>query len=222
MVFPRPIRAVIFDMDGLLIDSESLVRRGLIQAAAGLGYEMPVSLCEAMIGLPDGQGRKLIQDHFGPDFSMERYLIEERRQITELLADGVALKAGALELLDHLDALGLPRVIATSSSRESARRHLGHHGVFDRFQAVVAREDVARHKPYPDPFLKAAGLLGVEPPSCLALEDSHNGVRAAHASGMMTVMVPDLLRPTAEMRDKCVLIAESLHRVLEIVELSAR
>ena len=88
-------------------------------------------------------------------------------------------------------------------------------------QAIVAREDVRRHKPNPDPFLAAAAALGIEPGCCLALEDSHNGVRAAHAAGMMTVMVPDLLEPTDEMRDKCLAIAESLHHVRELIDQAA-
>ena len=217
MVFPRPILAVVFDMDGLLIDSEGLVREGMIQAAANLGFEMTIPLCASMIGLPEAQGIKRIQDHFGPGFPLERYLAEERREVQLLLAEGIALKTGVLELLAHLDEIGMPRAVATSSSRASARKHLGHNGVYERFHAIVAREDVERHKPHPDPFLKAAALLDVDPIACLALEDSHNGVRAAHAAGMMTVMVPDLLEPTDEMLGKCVLIAESLHRVLELI-----
>ncbi len=218
MVFPRAIKAVIFDMDGLLIDSESLVREGMILAAANLGFEMSIPLCASMIGLPEAQGIRKIREHFGSGFPMEDYLAEERHQVELLLAEGVTLKTGVLEILDHLDMHALPRAVATSSSRNSARKHLTHNGVFDRFHAIVAREDVELHKPNPDPFLKAAALLGVAPENCLALEDSHNGVRAAHAAGMMTVMVPDLLEPTDEMHDKCVLIAESLHHVLELVD----
>jgi len=218
MVFPRPIEAVVFDMDGLLIDSEGMVRSAIIQAGVNLGFDMPISLCAAMIGLPDKQGILKIREHFGPDFPLERYLAEERRQIDLRRAEGIALKTGVLEILDHLDRRALPRAVATSSSRRSAEEHLTHNGVYDRFHAIVAREDVERHKPNPDPFLKAADLLGVAPEHCLALEDSHNGVRAAHAAGMMTVMVPDLLEPTLEMHDKCVAIAESLHHVLALID----
>jgi beta-phosphoglucomutase-like phosphatase (HAD superfamily) len=114
--------------------------------------------------------------------------------------------------------MGLPRAVATSSSRNSAHHNLGRHGLLDRFGAIVAREDVGRHKPFPDPFLKAAALIGAAPEACLALEDSHNGVRAAHAAGMMTVMVPDLLDPTEEMQAKCVHIAESLHTVIRLLQ----
>ena len=221
MALSRPIQAVVFDMDGLLIDSEGLVREGILLAARNLGFEMPLPLCSAMIGLPAQRGRALIQDHFGPQFDLDGYVAEEQRVIAELFAEGVALKTGVVELLDHLDALNLPRAVATSSSRGSAQANLGQNGVFHRFAAIVAREDVTRHKPYPDPFLKAAALLEVAPEACLALEDSHNGVRAAHAAGMMTVMVPDLLEPTEEMHAKCEHIAESLHEVIRLLEAQA-
>jgi HAD superfamily hydrolase (TIGR01509 family) len=221
MVFPRPIRAVVFDMDGLLIDSEGLVREGMIRAATDLGHALPLSLCGRMIGLPLADCIEMLQQHFGADFDMDLFLKAERREIEALFAEGVALKAGVVELLDHLDVLGLPRAVATSSSRESAEAHLGAHHIFDRFDAVIAREDVRRHKPNPDPFLAAAAAMGVAPSLCLALEDSHNGVRAAHAAGMMTVMVPDLLDPTEEMAEKCVHIAESLHAVRALLAAGA-
>jgi HAD superfamily hydrolase (TIGR01509 family) len=213
MVFPRPIRAVVFDMDGLLIDSEGLVREGVIRAARGMGKDMPHAVSARMIGLPMAACLVMLTDHFGPGFDMDRFLIEERREIEALFAEGVALKAGVVELLDALDDLGLPRAVATSSSREAVEVHLGGHGLLARFDAMVAREDVSRHKPHPDPFLAAARALGIEPANCLALEDSHNGVRAAHAAGMMTIMVPDLLDATEEMAEKTVHIAESLHEV---------
>jgi len=130
---------------------------------------------------------------------------------------GVALKAGVVELLDHLDAVGIPRAIATSSSHPTVTRTLTPSGILPRFDAVVASGDYARGKPNPDPFLTAAERLGMAPEHCLALEDSHNGVRAAHAAGMMTVMVPDLLEATDEMRAKCLAIAKSLHHVRELM-----
>jgi HAD superfamily hydrolase (TIGR01509 family) len=222
MAFPRPVRAVVFDMDGLLIDSEGLVREAIQIAARNLGFEMPLSVCASMIGLPTERGKAVIREHFGPDFDMDAYLAEERRMIDALFAEGVALKAGVIEILDQLDALGLPRAVATSSGRGSVHANLGGNAILHRFRAIVAREDVSRHKPFPDPFLKAAALLQVEPQACLALEDSHNGVRAAHAAGMMTVMVPDLLDPTEEMHAKCIHIAESLHEVRRLLGQQAR
>ena len=92
-----------------------------------------------------------------------------------------------------------------------------HHDMVDRFHAIVARGDYTRGKPNPDPFLTAAQRLGVAPADCLALEDSYNGIRAASAAGMMTVMVPDLLDPTEEMQGLCLRIARDLHEVRELL-----
>jgi HAD superfamily hydrolase (TIGR01509 family) len=218
MVFPRPIRAVVFDMDGLLIDSEALVREGGIRAARRMGKDLPISVTARMIGLPLAECIDMLTRHFGPGFDMVQYLTLERTEVLALFKEGVALKAGVVELLDHLDQLGLPRAVATSSSRDAVEAHLGGHKILSRFDAVIAREDVRRHKPNPDPFLAAAAALNVEAEHCLALEDSHNGVRAAHAAGMMTIMVPDLLDPTEEMAEKTIHIAESLHEVQRLLE----
>jgi beta-phosphoglucomutase-like phosphatase (HAD superfamily) len=100
----------------------------------------------------------------------------------------------------------------------SPRRPPGQHGLVDRFDAIISRELQDHHKPHPDPFLKAAAAIGVGPVDCLALEDSHNGVRAAAAAGMMTIMVPDLLDPTDEMHALAVHIAEDLHEVRALLE----
>ena len=218
MSFPRPIAAVVFDMDGLLIDSEVLVRAGIRRAALRLGHDFPDGLFAKTIGQSDAAYYASVIEHFGPDFPMDRFRELEGEEIDRELAGGIALKTGVVELLDHIDQLGLPRAVATSSMRASAERHLGEHGLFGRFHAIVAREDVTRHKPHPAPYLEAARRLGVAPAACLALEDSHNGVRAAQAAGMMTVMVPDLLDPTEEMEGLCVHIAESLHAVRELLQ----
>jgi beta-phosphoglucomutase-like phosphatase (HAD superfamily) len=98
------------------------------------------------------------------------------------------------------------------------QRTLGPSGILPRFDAIVAAGDYPRGKPNPDPFLTAASRLGVAPRDCLALEDSHNGIRAAHAAGMMTVMVPDLLEATDEMHEKALAIVESLHHVLDLID----
>ena len=218
MVFPRPIQAVIFDMDGLLIDSESVYRDAIIAAAAQLGHDLPESVFKRMIGLPDtGSGQVLI-DHFGPELDLQALWSDATHRFRQVTQAGVALKTGVLELLEHLEALGLPCAIATSSPHESVDHHIAESGILHRFKAVIARGDYARGKPFPDPYLAAASALAIEPHHCLALEDSHNGVRAAHAAGMMTIMVPDLLEPTDEMVDKCLMIAESLHHVLDVIQ----
>lgn len=113
--------------------------------------------------------------------------------------------------------MGVPRAIATSSRHETARDHLSAHSLTKRFHAVVAHGDSAASKPAPDPYLLAASRLGVAPSLCLALEDSHNGVRSASSAGMMTVMVPDLLEATDEIAALCTFVATDLHAVREAV-----
>jgi HAD superfamily hydrolase (TIGR01509 family) len=129
----------------------------------------------------------------------------------------LAVKPGTHELLDALDALGLPRGIATSSSHKTVQHHLGAHGLGGRFHQIVASGDYAAGKPAPDPYLLAAKRLGVAPPLCLALEDSHNGVRSAAAAGMMTIMVPDLLEATEEISGLCTFVVRDLHVVRRLL-----
>ncbi len=217
MVLPRPIRAVVFDMDGLLIDTETLYRDAIMGAAAAMGVELPLALFDRMIGVPIARNREQLTEHFGADFNIDALLEGAARRFHEEVDFETLVKAGVRELLDALDETGIPRAIATSSPHEAVRAHLGPVGLLGRFNAVVARGDYAQGKPAPDPFLRAAAVLRVDPADCLALEDSHNGVRAAHAAGMMTVMVPDLLVPTDEMHEKCVAVVASLHHVRDMV-----
>jgi HAD superfamily hydrolase (TIGR01509 family) len=213
-MLPRPVRAVVFDMDGLLVDSEAVFRDAMMHVAREQGRDLPLEVFLRMVGLPAPASRSVALAHFGADFPIDAFN-EAVWKHAQAHHDeiGVALKAGVTELLDHLDDAGLPRAVATSSTHAAVERQLGRNGILARFQAVVAAGDYARGKPNPDPFLTAAARLGVDPADCLALEDSHNGVRAAHAAGMMTVMVPDLLAATDEMRARCIAIAESLHDV---------
>ncbi|MGH6909946.1 MAG: HAD family hydrolase, partial [Phenylobacterium sp.] len=156
-------------------------------------------------------------EHYGSGFDPESFRIEATRRFHVIADAEICLKAGVVEILDELDVLGLPRAVATSSMHPTVQHHLGQHDLLGRFHALVAQGDYARGKPAPDPFLTAAERLGVDPADCLALEDSHNGVRAAYAAGMMTIMVPDLLDPTEEMHGLCVRIARDLHEVRELL-----
>lgn len=221
MSFPRRVRAVVFDMDGLLVDTEVVVFRAMQRAAAGFGGEMPFGTFQRMVGLTHAVSEQIVRDHFGAGFDMEAWSAAVSAHFREELGAGIALKAGAAEILDHLDAAGLPRAIATSSSLQAVQQSLGPHGLVERFHALITRDVQTQGKPHPEPFLKAAEALGVDPADCLALEDSHNGVRSAAAAGMMTVMVPDMLDPTEEMQTLTVRIARDLHEVRELLAAQA-
>jgi HAD superfamily hydrolase (TIGR01509 family) len=213
MKLPRRPAAVIFDMDGLLFDTESIYERAAISAAAELGHEMDSAFFRGTVGSPWTAIRERLIGLYGPTFAVDELRAVAGRIFNELAEADLPLKPGVVELLDMLDAYGLPRAIATSSSRETVRRHLEAHGMVGRFHHVVAHDDCERHKPEPEPFLKAAGLLGVAPDVCLALEDSHMGIRAASAAGMMTIMIPDLIPATEEIRGLCTHVVNDLHAV---------
>ncbi len=222
MSLPRRVQAVVFDMDGLLVDSESLFRDVMMESSRRRGVHLPMDVFLRMVGLQSDASRAVAMGHFGEGFDFDSWIGEAWALAHAKMDVGVALKAGVVELLDVLDAAGVPSAVATSSGHASVERLLGPVGLLGRFRTVVAAGDYARGKPNPDPFLVAAGRLEVDPADCLALEDSHNGVRAAHAAGMMTIMVPDLLEPNEEMRAKCVHIVQSLHEVRRLIEGAAK
>jgi len=220
MILPRPVVAVVFDMDGLLFDTEKVYGRAILTAATQLGVEMTTEVFHSFIGTPWAENRRRMLAHYGDAYPAEELRVTWMEHFKLLLDEGLDLKPGALEVLDLLDDLGLPRAIATSSSHGTVDHHLAAHGLAGRFHHVVASGDYDNPKPAPDPFLKAAVLLDVDPRHCLALEDSLNGVRSAAGAGMMTVMVPDLVQPTQEIRGLCAAVAASLLEVPALVRAS--
>ncbi len=169
---PRNVRAVVFDMDGLLFDTEVLYRDAVLATATDGGHDVPLAFYLSTIGLTADATRVAFNAQCGETFDFDRFWAIASTRFRELTRAQLRLKAGVTELLDLLDELRLPRAIATSSESEDVGHHLGFHGLLGRFDAIVARGDYSRGKPDPEPFLKAAERLGVESRSCLALEDS--------------------------------------------------
>ena len=219
MKLPRKARAVVFDMDGLIFNTEALCRDAVMEAAAEAGHDIPLAFYLSTIGMSGETSRLAFREYCGAAFDFDLFWTTATTRFHAAIESQLCLKPGVVELLDFLDHAGLPRAIATSSRHEDVRRNLAMRGLLDRFPTVIARGDYLRGKPGPDPFLRAAERLGLAPPSCVALEDSHHGVRSASSAGMMTVMVPDLLPPTAEMQELCVGIAPDLHEVCSMMRL---
>jgi HAD superfamily hydrolase (TIGR01509 family) len=222
MSIPRIPDAVVFDMDGLLFDTEAIYREAMMASALRLGFEMPDQVFLTLIGLPAEASRAQLLSHYGNDFDVDTFWVESANDFHKLIVGRQFLKAGVVELLGHLDRSGLSCAIATSSRHQDVQRNLTAHDLERRFHAVVAHGDYVLGKPNPDPYLKAAERLGKRPENCLALEDSLNGVRSASAAGMMTIMVPDLIQPTDEIRKLCLRIAKDLHEVREALEVMDR
>jgi HAD superfamily hydrolase (TIGR01509 family) len=202
---------VIFDMDGLLVDSESLAMEALAAAAADAGLDLPAGFFHLMIGLPADQCRTLMLDRLGADFPTEPFFAAAEARKLELVRDGrLTLKPGALELLSLLERRGTPKAVATSSGRAKARHHLEAVGIAQRFAAVVTRDDVARGKPYPDLYLAAAGALGIGaaavPRAGGLLQRRAGRARRRRARGHGARPTP----PTDEMRAACVAVVGDL------------
>jgi HAD superfamily hydrolase (TIGR01509 family) len=218
MTFPRPPAAVIFDMDGVLFDTETLYEQAALTAARAFGFEMTRAFFRSTVGSPWSVNRARLLEEYGQDLAVDELNAAADLVFRKLTDSRSLLKPGVLELLDLLDELGLPRAIATSSSRTTVERHLLSHDLVGRFHGIVAHGDYERHKPDPEPYLKAADVLAVLPSMCLALEDSHYGVRSAASAGMMTVMVPDLLPATDDIRAFCLHVASDLHEVHRLIK----
>jgi HAD superfamily hydrolase (TIGR01509 family) len=217
MKLPRKAQAVVFDMDGLLFNTEELYRDATMAAALHGGHDIPLAFYLSTIGTPLEATRIAFIEQFGKEFDFDAFWTTAKQRFDEMTRLQLRVKAGTLELLDFLDAAGLPCAIATSSRHEDVQYNLGAQGLLDRFPTIVAHGDYSRGKPHPEPFLTAAERLGVAPELCVALEDSYHGVRAASGARMMTIMVPDLFPATAEMTELCVCIAQDLHQVCSLM-----
>lgn len=214
----RPIAAALFDMDGLLLDTEVIYIEAMQTAARTLGHrEMPVDFCHSMVGVPGHECNLMIEAHYGEGFSIAEFRKHFSADLRRLMEAGIPLKPGAVELLDFLASRRLPLAVATSAGRTAAEHHLDKAGLLDRFTALATRDDVERAKPHPDIYLEAARRLGVPPERCIAFEDSNIGLAAAHAAGAMAFMVPDLVDATSESRAKCVDVIPDLHVALRLL-----
>lgn len=211
---PGRVRGVIFDMDGLLLDSERLALDLALAISAELGRPWPRSLGLGLVGLNSRDAVAVIQRQMGADYPVDTHqrLFGERYE--DLIQAGrIPLKPGVEALFDLLDALAIPRAIATSTRRSRATPKLAGVGLAGRIHRMVCGDEVAAGKPAPDIYLAAAGLLGLAPADCLALEDSNAGIRAALAAGTRPLMVPDLLSPAEDVLAAGVPVFASLHEI---------
>lgn len=193
-------KAVIFDMDGTLIDTERLNMAFWKRAAAGFGFEVTTEEILHIRSL-DGRLVKEFMESRHPGMVLEDVRAERRRLMDEhVAAHGVDLKPGVGTIMDRLESLGVKTAVATASRPDHATAWLSSAGILDRFDEVVCTSSVPRGKPEPDVYLYACERVGEAPCDCLAVEDAPNGVRSAHAAGCRVAFVPDLTDADDEIR----------------------
>ena len=204
------MKAVLFDMDGVIFDSERAVRAVWREIAAQFGLTGIDAVFARCVGVNIARTREIFREAY-PGLDFEDFDRRVRARFLSLYDRGrLPVKPGAREILTALKARGIPLALASSTRTEIVRRELEEAGLLTFFDAVVGGDAVTRSKPDPEIFLTAAARLGAEPGASFVVEDSFNGVRAAHAGGFRTLMVPDLLPPDAEMEEKAEAIPRDL------------
>lgn len=219
----RPVRGVLFDMDGVVLDTEKLYARFWREAAEEQGYNMSYEQALGMRSLNNVAGQAKLEEYFGPGVSRQRFReIRIRRMDAYTQVHGVEPKPGIDELLGYLEAHGIRKAITTSSPPERVEKYLKPLGLFDRFDCICSGHQVPKGKPEPDIYLYGAACLGLAPGECLALEDSYTGILSAHRAGCMAVMVPDLDQPDERTKSLLFGKADSLLDVIGLADRSVK
>jgi beta-phosphoglucomutase-like phosphatase (HAD superfamily) len=214
---PATLEGVIFDMDGLLLDTETYYKVAIFDACNALGSEMTDDIHSSLIGTPKELGDEKLRAAFGPAFDIAKYHEICHARFAAQIAHNVPRKHGVSDILGWLFEHRIPIGIATSSKRDLAISNLTRAGIYKYVEVLVSLSDVEHGKPHPESYLSAVSSMGVDFRNCLAFEDSYNGIRSAAAAGIPTIMIPDMLPATDEMHGKTVMILDTLADALEIL-----
>lgn len=219
----KRLQAVVFDMDGLMFDSERYVQKSWDIAGKILGYGPLGHNIVNTLGTNRTNREIYFKEHYGQDFPFEKFLDTYRNAYWEMSKEkGVPAKEGLHELLEVLKKHHIKMGVATSSSEEHAFGNLKREGIENYFQAVITGNMIEHGKPEPDIYIEACQRLHVKPEQAIALEDAVNGIRAAHRAGMMPVMIPDMIKDTSQVDEILFAVYESLldfaKKLYEILE----
>ncbi len=187
------LQAIIFDIDGLMIDSERVSQRSWGQVMGAAGYELTDGVYLRMIGRTEKDVKQILKNAFGDDFPFEELYRQREARFLELIAsEGIPTKPGLNEVLDWVKTNRMKYAVASSTYCMLAEMKLSAAKIRGHFDVIVTGDEVQNGKPAPDIFLKAAQRIETDPGACLVLEDSMAGIQAAHAAGMMSILVPDM------------------------------
>lgn len=216
------IKAVVFDMDGTLFDTESVYAMAWREAGRELG--LPSDRVEAAVAACTGRNTKDTQEYFAQNMAdivtYDDFIAARTRHYDAEIErrGGIPKKAGLDELFAYLKQNGYKMALATATRRERTLDNLTKTGILDYFDALVTGDIVSHGKPHPETFLTAARMLGVKPNECMGVEDSFNGVRSIHAAGMLTVMIPDTVMPTPEIEALLDVKCKSLKDIIPLLQ----
>lgn len=218
MVTGKAFCAVVFDMDGIIFDTERLIRKCWKIIGDRHHLSGVQEACMAALGYNYTNVVRIFKEHLGADFPFEAYQKEVRElYFGEMYGEHLPFKHGVVHLLAALKEQDIPVALATSTSKELVVRELTDAGIIQYFDEIVCGDMVTHSKPHPETFLIACEKLGVAPETAFAIEDSFNGIRSASSGGLRTIMVPDLLEPTEEIRGLTELVCRSLDEVYDYI-----
>lgn len=209
-------KGVIFDMDGVIFDSERLYLECCMQTAEVFGLDNMEKTCLSCIGLNTEKTLQKFSQVYGNVISVNEFWKEATSRFAEKVQNNLLpVKKGAREILEYLKNKNIPIALASSTITSRVQSELTAAGLIDYFDVIIGGDMVTKSKPEPDIFLYAADKLNISPKNCCIIEDSFNGVRAAQASGAFVIMVPDLVQPTEEISSLADMIFTSLCEVQE-------
>ena len=212
------INAVIFDMDGVLIDTEKYLVKYWVEAGCELGYAMTREHALMIRSLAGKYAGPFLKSIFGEDFDYDAVRRRRKELVARQLCEsGIEKKPFVDQTLDTLKSMGIKIAVATATDMERAGNYLRQIGIYDMFDKIICADMVENGKPQPDIYLYACEQLGEEPQSCAAVEDSPNGVLSAARAGLYTIMVPDLTQPDEETKKLLYAKAKTLEEVPGIV-----
>lgn len=213
-------KAVIFDMDGLLLDSERIALDTFLEACRTFGFQPDRNIYMRCIGTNFSRVKEILMEGYGETFPYDDvFKLWTEKYTSEAFEKPVPLKDGAQELLKRIRSDRIPMAVATSTAYDKAVLKLKNAGILDFFKVIIAGDQVENSKPDPEIYRKAAEGLGVSAGDCLVFEDSNNGVRSAHAAGMEVVQIPDLVEPTDKTKALGHTILPSLLQVEDYMEI---
>lgn len=213
------MKIALFDMDGLLLDTEPITIQAKVEEGKKIGLPITAEMVKHTIGMSQKHVDSYFTSLFGNRYQHEYFKKKRQEYLFDYIAKhGLPIKEGVIPLLTFLKSEGIPMAIVTSSSKEIVMQYQKCHALFSYFDQIITGEEVKEGKPHPDVYLHAAKVMGVQPRDCIVFEDSKNGVISARRAGMTVVMIPDLIQPDDEILSYHPIVMDHLQEAIPYIK----